>query len=218
MPTTAKDYLTSALTSLHRIRETEPNRVREARLRDVDEEIRQAMILMGMDVTVAHKSDPQPQPMIPTLEIELVPMCGKIGCKKPALFHGWVELSKVYACPDHVGEVKDVERIPPEMSNLYSNTCNGDVERPRQVQEQVPRTWNPFKVTTIHKAQGGTWEDLFKTYDGTIWQEGAAGNCNIVTFDGDNIRGVGRIDDAVLRKWVIDTFNARQKSEPQPGT
>jgi len=196
------------------------------------------------ELVEAAQADPQPQPMVPRvditmepmfpnyLKVDIIPVCGKIGCKNRAIYEGWVGLSKCYSCEEHSHEMVERERIkyitsPDEKSGLFSNTCNGDVERPRQdtvvtpsfqVQEAPPSWMRRQHLISSYKSQGGTWEDLFKAYDGTKWQEGTAGNCNIVCFDGDDIRGIGRINDDVLRKWVIDTFNARQSPVPQTGT
>jgi hypothetical protein len=238
MSATAKDFLSSALKTVYRSKQVETNNIQMARLNEIESEVRQAMVLMGMEFPV-HQSELKPEPKVTLtmepvfshdLKVEVVPVCGKIGCKNRAIYEGWVGLSKCYSCEEHSHEMAERETIkyitsPEENSGLYSNTCNGDVERPRQdtvvtpsfvVRESVPPTWGKrqqYTVTTAHKSQGGTWEDLFKAYDGTKWQEGTAGNCNIVCFDGDDIRGIGRINDDVLRKWVIDTFNARPKQE-----
>lgn len=40
------------------------------------------------------------------------------------------------------------------------------------------------------------------------WQEGIAQSSNIVTFDGDDIHGVGQIDNDVQRRRAIACFNA----------
>jgi hypothetical protein len=39
------------------------------------------------------------------------------------------------------------------------------------------------------------------------WQDGQAGGANVVTFDGEDVRGVMYIEDDALRKHVIETQN-----------
>ena len=40
------------------------------------------------------------------------------------------------------------------------------------------------------------------------WHEGVAGNFNVVTFNGEDIVGLCRIEDDLCRRWVIAQYNA----------
>ena len=47
-----------------------------------------------------------------------------------------------------------------------------------------------------------------ETYDDRFWQEGVAGGCNIVTYNGEDIRGVAFVEDESQRKAIIERHNA----------
>lgn len=48
---------------------------------------------------------------------------------------------------------------------------------------------------------------ITERYDPRYWQEGVAGNCNVVSFDGEDIRGVLWIADEDTRRRVIAAQN-----------
>lgn len=44
-------------------------------------------------------------------------------------------------------------------------------------------------------------------YNENKWQEGIAGNANIVQYHDGNIRGVAHIEDNALKQWIIVKHN-----------
>lgn len=59
-------------------------------------------------------------------------------------------------------------------------------------------------------------------YDDAFWQDGIAGTCNVVTFNGEDVRGVMRIENTTTRLMVIGCHNAvvrrlrNNGPDPQP--
>jgi len=59
-------------------------------------------------------------------------------------------------------------------------------------------------------------------YDDAFWQDGQAGQCNIITYNGEDIRGVAYVPDAHTRMRLIDAHNKVVRRlreggpEPQP--
>ncbi len=47
-----------------------------------------------------------------------------------------------------------------------------------------------------------------ESYDRRFWQDGVASQCNIVSFDGENVRGVARVEDNTARAAIIEAHNA----------
>lgn len=39
------------------------------------------------------------------------------------------------------------------------------------------------------------------------WQDGTAGDANIVTYDGEDVVGVMRVDDPIWRRFIIEQHN-----------
>ena len=46
------------------------------------------------------------------------------------------------------------------------------------------------------------------------WQIGVAGNCNIVEFDGDNVRGIARVPPENAQ-WIVDTHNRQIREQAE---
>ena len=51
-----------------------------------------------------------------------------------------------------------------------------------------------------------------ESYNPLFWQAGQAGPCNIVTYNGEDVRGVAMIEDAQLRQRIIDEHNKAVRS------
>lgn len=48
----------------------------------------------------------------------------------------------------------------------------------------------------------------FEAVDSRFWQEGVAGGCNIVAFDGEDVRGIAFVANAEDRKRLIERHNS----------
>jgi len=64
----------------------------------------------------------------------------------------------------------------------------------------------PFK-TTLYLHPAPVPADMVNPYDGRCWQEGVAGNCNIVSFNGEDTSGVMYVENATMRAQVIAKHN-----------
>ena len=53
-----------------------------------------------------------------------------------------------------------------------------------------------------------------RKYDSRYWQEGIYGNANVVTYNGEDVKPVCRIEDATLRATVIAKHNATVATAP----
>jgi hypothetical protein len=60
----------------------------------------------------------------------------------------------------------------------------------------------------IAAEQLAEWRELWKAATRGVWQNGTAGSCNLVDYDGDDISGVGYVGGEADRALIIQMHKA----------